>query len=338
MKLSVIQNKMEEILNKHHLTIELPKSPQKMQEFSSLIDSQDEIVKDLNLFSGNFYQELEMDSPYINTHFDSGLLAGNVQLHSHSFYEILYCTDGTVQYLVSDRRYHIQKGDIVFIHPGVSHCPIFYDDMKMKYSRIVLWVSNLYIKTLTDQWNLAEISSDLLSTAFLLRTDGTRLADLGRYFTRGLYETDKKEPFWATILYANTGALLSELFRATTLYKDNLPTARKDSLDPIISFIEYHFKEKLSLEAVAKEFHISISTLGKLFKDRLNTGFYHFITQRRLIYAKKQIELGSAMEEIAVTCGFSDYSSFYRAFKKEYGISPREYKTLIENQGDGSAG
>ena len=40
------------------------------------------------------------------------------------------------------------------------------------------------------------------------------------------------------------------------------------------------------------------------------------------------------MEETALECGFCDYSAFYRAFKKEYGISPREYKILVSHNID----
>ena len=73
------------------------------------------------------------------------------------------------------------------------------------------------------------------------------------------------------------------------------------------------------------------SKLTKLFYHRLQISFYHFVTQRRLIHSKIKIEEGNSMEEVALSCGFCDYSAFYRAFKKEYGISPREYKKLVNS-------
>ena len=82
----------------------------------------------LDAFGGNtrnVYQELEMDSPYVNTHRDISYVPENLQLHSHSFYEILYCESGSIQYLIADKRYRIHAGDIVLVPPGISHRPIF---------------------------------------------------------------------------------------------------------------------------------------------------------------------------------------------------------------------
>lgn len=54
------------------------------------------------------------------------------------------------------------------------------------------------------------------------------------------------------------------------------------------------------------------------------------MTQRRLIAAKTLIEKGQLLEAVANQTGFSDYSSFFRSFKQEYGISPRQYRKLQE--------
>ena len=60
----------------------------------------------------------------------------------------------------------------------------------------------------------------------------------------------------------------------------------------------------------------------------MGVSFYRYVTQRRLIAAKILIEKGILLEEVSRQTGFQDYSSFYRAFKNEYGISPRQYRSL----------
>lgn len=79
--------------------------------------------EDIELYfkeSGQFigYQEMEMDSKYLDVHEDISYLKDSVSLHSHIFYEILFCRSGNIQYLIGDMRYQLQQNDIIFVPPG----------------------------------------------------------------------------------------------------------------------------------------------------------------------------------------------------------------------------
>ena len=82
------------------------------------------------------------------------------------------------------------------------------------------------------------------------------------------------------------------------------------------------------LEVVAAQ-NIS-STITNLFNRHAGTSFYKFVTSLRLAEAKNLMAEGMPMEKIALRVGFGDYSTFYRAFKKEFSISPRQFLQSIE--------
>ena len=99
-------------------------------------------------------------------------------------------------------------------------------------------------------------------------------------------------------------------------------------MDKVLGYVEKHYVEKLTLGDIAGRFYVSESTISQTFRKKMGVSFYRWVTQRRLIAAKLLIEEGKLMEEVAETVGFADYSTFYRAFRQEYGISPRQFSKL----------
>lgn len=100
-------------------------------------------------------------------------------------------------------------------------------------------------------------------------------------------------------------------------------------MDEIIHFIEAHLSEELSAKRIAAHFLVSESSINQLFSKQISLSLYRYITQRRLIEAKNLISSQTPLKKLPELCGFSDYSVFYKAFTKQYGISPKEYKNRI---------
>lgn len=291
--------------------------------------SRDEVRQLLmNLGMDNFYQETEMDSPLVDTHQDISYTSDHVVQHSHIFYEIIYCAQGNLDYLLGVRRYQIQVGDIIIAPPGIIHCPILPKEFTVPYKRYVLWVSTSFAQTLREH------DSNILDfqDAIVLRTAGTKWEYLQRYFIRGIREAETQAPGWQICLGGNASQLIVHLARAAHELQTVPTNPKGDLLESILDYVQGRLSDKISIQDTAHHFHISPSTLTHLFQREMGISFYRCVTQRRLAESKKLISDGLTMEEISIATGFQEYSAFYRAFKAEYGISPMQYRKLIASQ------
>ena len=281
----------------------------------------------------SIYQELEMSSRYVDTHMDVSTGEHPVNLHSHSYYEMVYILSNSgTQYLVGTKRYLLQRGDIILVPPGIGHKPLFPSELAEPYRRIVIWFSNDFIEGI--KYILPFDSLPKEERVFLLRTAGTSWDSIGKHFHVGLKEAQEKKEGWQVALYGNTMQILTLFWRAMQEPENRPPkTEKPELLDNVVSYIETHLHEKITLADTASRFFVSESTIGQTFQKKMHVSFYHYVTQRRLIAAKSMILEEANLELLGEKVGFTDYSTFYRAFKKEFGISPREYRNLVaENQ------
>ena len=287
-----------------------------------------EYLSSQGIVIGNLYQELEMSSTPISFHRDITYGRQSISLHSHSFYEIMFCRSADrVEYLVGSNRYRISAGDLILVAPGVSHKPILPDDMQYAYEREILWISADLIDRMHEIFSgSAPIGVDGVS---LLRTKGTDWSYIGDYFGQGLREFEEAQLGYEQSATAIAILILTHICRAAGSGEAHHSQAEQPTrLTSCIEYIENHLGEALTLDSIAAHFYISRSAVSKLFREEMDTSFHHFLTQRRMILAKQLIGEGEQMERVAQLCGFSDYSVFYKAFKKEYGLSPREFAKL----------
>ena len=96
-------------------------------------------------------------------------------------------------------------------------------------------------------------------------------------------------------------------------------------MDDIFIYIREHLTEDISLECLENEFHISRYHIVREFKKLTGETPHSYIVKSKLDLCRHYIEQGKSIREVYALGGFGGYNHFFRAFKKEYGVTPMQY-------------
>ena len=118
--------------------------------------------------------------------------------------------------------------------------------------------------------------------------------------------------------------LLVKVINYALKYSNEFIEIESDQTNQIVRYLDQHFLKEIGVEDLARTFHMSKSSLNKFFQKQLNTTCHQYILKKRLALAVSLIRQDVPLKTVAVQSGFGDYSSFFRAFKKMYHISPTE--------------
>lgn len=151
------------------------------------------------------------------------------------------------EYLVGAERYRLQKGDIIAVAPGVSHCPLLPESLSEPYTRDVLWISTEFMEIIKRL--LGENAPSLSQTGSLLRTAGTKWEYLCDLFHSGVMEAEGGQSGWEAAVLGNSITLLTHLARA-------------------IAYMEEDLARKITLEDVAHRLYVSESTISQTFRKK----------------------------------------------------------------------
>ena len=250
----------------------------------------------------------------------------SVSLHYHDFYEIFFFLSGNVEYRVEGRTYRLETGDLLLIAPQELHQPAIEPDVD--YERIVLWIDKSYLQSLSvPSLDLSAcFGNEITGPITLLRPSRVQQVSLGQMLSRLNREYRGRHP--GGEIYAR-GLLQQFLVEVNRLALRTTSRIRKmddpDLVTQVLAYIGIHYRENITLESLASEFFVSKYHLSHEFSHRVGTSVYRYVIFRRLMLAREMIAAGSAPGDIYQFCGFGDYANFYRAFKSEYGISPRQF-------------
>ena len=250
-----------------------------------------------------------------------------VALHHHDFYEVYFFLSGNVQYNIESRSYLLTPGDVLLISPMELHQPMFGSEQR-EYERIVLWIDRQFLDgfCLPGEPFTACFDTGNPSHSNLLRPEGMQRQFLMFLLEQLIQEKASREPYQEICALSYLAQVLALLNRLALQQRKEQPVPAPDStVYNVLGYINEHYHENLTLDELANTFFVSKYHLSREFQRLVGTSVHRYIVQKRLVMAKQMLSSGKPSSEVYQSCGFGDYSNFYRAFKAEYQISPKEY-------------
>lgn len=245
---------------------------------------------------------------------------------SHDFLELAYVLSGEGKYRINDRIYPIKEGDLILINPGVKHQALLCPEADTPATEFFVGFSNIRISGCQENHmplpegeciihTSGELSQRLLKLCTSMEAENAVRRE-GRYFMLKSYLMqmlllvirEQCEPMERPRGYAFESA------------------SRKYVAEQVVSYIEDHYSEKISLDQIAENMYLSPFYISRIFKGETgNTPIRHLINLR-LEKAKELLEGGyqGSIQEVAALVGYDDAYHFSKLFKKRYGISPSQ--------------
>lgn len=254
----------------------------------------------------------------------------NVDDHAHTYYEFYFFLEGDVTMQIDERRFNLQSGDIILIPPEIHH-HIESHGSNIPYRRLVFWISREYMERITS------ISSDygyivnraLKKKHYIYHNDVYNFNLVQAKLFKILEEIHGNRFGKSSKINLEIHDLLLHLSRLA--YEQNAPGKLREKqklYEKLVTYIEAHPEEDMTLEHLSSVFYVSKYHISHIFKENLGISVHQYITKKRLSICRDALLGDASITETFLLYGFKDYSSFYRAFKKEYGLSPKEYKEI----------
>ena len=236
-------------------------------------------------------------------------------MHIHDRCEIYFFIEGDADYLVEGSEYPLKPGSLILMRPGEVHRARL--NSLCAYERYAI---NFPI----DMFDAVDPSRNVMKPL-----TGRGLGRDNLYYRpeyKGLFEKicDEKANTVDRDLFLYSALLQMLLDLGEEFAGRSKPRRGKNRTlsSGIVEYVNDHLSEELSVESIAAHFYISPSQLTRVFKEYIGAPPWEYITAKRLVFAKELISEGAGAGEAAEKCGFGDYSSFYRAYVKRFGISP----------------
>ena len=265
--------------------------------------------------------------------------------------------DGEGELVYEGKKYGLQTGDVVFIDCRKAYSHSTGNNYNVDNSRIDSACENPFKKLWSLRWchfygpsmpaiyakycergglpviRGADVSVDLACGADMGRRDDVSCgADVSQYaaILTDIYTLASSSDYIRDMrINGKLNDLLTLLMESSWHREAHTNAPKKMEISRVKSFLDEHYKEKLSLESVASHFFIDKHYLARLFKEKYGVTLVTYLQQVRTTHAKQMLRFtDKSIEEIGLECGIGELNYFSRVFKKLEGVSPSEFRRV----------
>lgn len=233
------------------------------------------------------------------------------ELHSHEEYKLLFFYDGDVDFTTGENSYPLQKNDLLLVKPNFSH------RLQPRSSRCFKRV----ILTFREEVLSDDLLPILQNANSLYHLEAN--SPIKRIFDNLLesLEVFSEEDLEYLSITSLNHILLQLKYFSPVHIKDN---SGASMLEEILLYVDENLTLPLTITDLSKRFNVSESWIAHTFKKHLGVSPSQYINRKKIIYAQSLINKGVSPMQAAEDCGYLNYTTFYRQYKKYLGVSPAE--------------
>lgn len=248
-------------------------------------------------------------------------------LHYHDYYELVIFLEGDVHYICESETVRPQYGDIILIPPRKLHMSMINSENTL-YHRHVFYFYPDAFDALGCEALMLFLQHEQLLTA-LGDGDRQQLISLLSRLDVSLRMESACAQALALGYVLEIFYLLNQERTLQTRQQANLP----ENVRAIQAYIDTYFMEIRSVAEVAEHFYYSREYVSRLFKQAFNTTVADYIMTRRVAHSQTLIANGLPLGDVCFQAGFSNLTTFIRAFHKVAQMTPSQYRKMLEKTG-----
>lgn len=266
-------------------------------------------------------REFSSDDLYMRYAVDENPDDRNFFMHIHERCEIFYFVSGNAEYLVEGARYLLEPGSILIMRPAESHRVKIIG--REKYVRYAINFPVSVIDNIDPQRRLMKPFFDRpLGRGNLYLPAEFEEHNMRKIFSEMQEGTDDYEKRLRILTQL---ILLLNAINKAFLRRDSSEYLPPQSIsEKIVSYVNSHLFNELTVPALAEHFFLSASQFSRIFRQATGAAPWTYITIKRLTAAREQIRNGFSAQKASESCGYGDYSAFYRAYVKYFGHPPQK--------------